>query len=126
MASGAVGINLQGNPGNCAGYTPLCAPDPGALAKGALHAQPDWYALLLTRSLVGYRPLPTTVTAEGASGPRRKMLTDENVNDGGEARKLIHSDEPTSSSRRSRVPATPCRSCSSTTNRRARARSRCA
>ncbi len=66
MASGAVGINLQGNPGNCAGYTPLCAPDPAALAKGSLRAQPDWYAMLLTRSLVGYRPLPTTVTEQGA------------------------------------------------------------
>jgi hypothetical protein len=66
MASGATGINLQGNPGNCAGYTPVCAPDPGALAKGALRAQPDWYAMLLSRSLVGYRPLPTTVAAEGA------------------------------------------------------------
>jgi hypothetical protein len=66
MASGATGINLQGNPGNCAGYTPLCAPNPAALARGALRAQPEWYALLLTRSLVGYRPLPTTVTAEGA------------------------------------------------------------
>ncbi len=65
MASGAVGINLQGNPGNCAGYTPLCAPDPPALAKGVLRAQPDWYAMLLSRSLVGYRPLPTTVAAEG-------------------------------------------------------------
>jgi hypothetical protein len=65
MASGATGINLQGNPANCAGYTPLCAPNPSALAKGALRAQPDWYALLLTRSLVGYRPLPTTVTGEG-------------------------------------------------------------
>jgi hypothetical protein len=66
MASGAVGINLQGNPGNCAGYTPVCAPNPAALAQGALRAQPDWYAMLLTRSLVGYRPLPTTVQAEGA------------------------------------------------------------
>ena len=66
MASGAIGINLQGNPGNCAGYTPVCAPDPTALETGALRAQPDWYAMLLTRSLVGYRPLPTTVTAEGA------------------------------------------------------------
>jgi hypothetical protein len=65
MASGAVGINLQGNPGNCAGYTPLCAPDPPALAKGVLRAQPDWYAMLLSRSLVGYRPLPTTVAAAG-------------------------------------------------------------
>ncbi|HEY2537564.1 MAG TPA: hypothetical protein VGI24_11350 [Solirubrobacteraceae bacterium] len=69
MASGAVGINLQGNPGNCAGYTPMCAPDPAALATGTLHAQPDWYAMLLTRSLVGYRPLPTTVQAEGAPAP---------------------------------------------------------
>jgi hypothetical protein len=66
MASGALGINLQGNPGNCAGYTPVCAPDPAALAKGLLRAQPDWYAMLLTRSLVGYRPLPTTVKAQGA------------------------------------------------------------
>jgi hypothetical protein len=66
MASGATGINLQGNPGNCAGYTPVCAPDPAALAKGALRAQPDWYAMLLSRSLVGYRPLPTTVAAVGA------------------------------------------------------------
>lgn len=66
MASGATGINLQGNPGNCAGYTPLCAPNPAALADGALRAEPAWYAMLLSRSLVGYRPLPTTVTAEGA------------------------------------------------------------
>ncbi len=65
MAAGAAGINLQGNPANCAGYTPLCAPDPVALAQGTLHAQPEWYALLLTRSLVGCRPLPTTIAAEG-------------------------------------------------------------
>ena len=69
MAAGAAGINLQGNPGNCAGYTPLCAPDPAALAGGALRAQPEWYALLLAKSLVGYRPLPTTVTAQAPSTP---------------------------------------------------------
>ena len=34
MAAGAAGINLQGNPGNCAGYTPLCAPNPADLAEG--------------------------------------------------------------------------------------------
>jgi hypothetical protein len=62
MAAGAAGINLQGNPTNCTGYTPLCAPDPAALASGSLHAQPDWYALLLTSSLAGDRPLPTTIT----------------------------------------------------------------
>lgn len=65
MAAGTVGINLQGNPTNCAGYTPVCAPDPTALAEGRFRAQPEWYALLLTRSLVGERPLPTTISSEG-------------------------------------------------------------
>jgi hypothetical protein len=65
MAAGAAGINLQGNPTNCVGYTPLCAPDPAALASGSLRAQPDWYALLLTSSLIGERPLPSTI-AEGS------------------------------------------------------------
>lgn len=66
MAAGTAGINLQGNPTNCVGYTPLCAPDPTALAQGELRAQPEWYALLLTRTLIGYRPLPTTISAEGS------------------------------------------------------------
>jgi hypothetical protein len=66
MAAGAAGINLQGNPTNCAGYTPLCAPSPTAAAQGALDAEPEWYALLLTRSLIGERPLPTTISAEGS------------------------------------------------------------
>ncbi len=67
MAAGTAGINLQGNPKNCPGYTPLCTPDPAAIAAGALSAEPEWYALLLTSSLVGTRPLPSTVTA---SNPR--------------------------------------------------------
>jgi hypothetical protein len=66
MADGVAGINLQGNPTNCAGYTPLCAPDAAALAEGRLRTQPEWYALLLTRSLVGDRPLPTTISSEGS------------------------------------------------------------
>jgi hypothetical protein len=66
MAAGTAGINLQGNPTNCVGYTPLCAPDPTALAQGNLRAQPEWYALLLTRALIGDRPLPTTISAEGS------------------------------------------------------------
>jgi len=68
MAAGVTGINLQGNPANCAGYTPLCAPNPAALAAGRLRAQPEWYALLLSRSLVGDRPLPSTISAEGSPG----------------------------------------------------------
>ena len=61
MTMGAAGINLQGNPANCEGYTPLCAQSPEALATGALHAQPEWYALLLAKALIGERPLRTTV-----------------------------------------------------------------
>jgi hypothetical protein len=46
-----------------------------------LRAQPEWYALLLTRTLVGDRPLPTTISAEGSpnlvaasfSGPDRSL-----------------------------------------------------
>ncbi len=38
MGAGVVGINLQGNPGNCGGYTPVCAPTPETLAAGALQA----------------------------------------------------------------------------------------
>jgi hypothetical protein len=66
MAIGASGVNLQGNPGNCEGYTPVCAPTAAAAGLGYLRAQPEWYALLLTRSLVGYRPLPTTISATGS------------------------------------------------------------
>lgn len=66
MADGAAGINLQGNPSNCVGYTPVCAPDPEALAEGALRAQPEWYALLLARSLIGTRPVPTTISSAGS------------------------------------------------------------
>jgi hypothetical protein len=68
MAAGVAGINLQGNPANCAGYTPLCGPNAAALAGGKLRAQPEWYALLLSRSLVGDRPLPSTISVEGSPG----------------------------------------------------------
>jgi len=65
MSAGASGINFQGNPANCRGYSPMCASSPERLARGALHAQPEWYALLLTRTLVGGRPLRTTITSPG-------------------------------------------------------------
>ena len=58
MSMDVSGINLQGNPANCGGYTPVCAPTAEALAAGALGAQPEWYALLLARALIGDRPLP--------------------------------------------------------------------
>ena len=61
MSMGVAGINLQGNPANCEGYTPVCAPSAEALATGALRAQPEWYALLLAKALIGERPLRTSV-----------------------------------------------------------------
>jgi hypothetical protein len=65
MSMGTSGINVQGNPSNCNGYTPLCAPTPEALATGALGAQPEWYALLLLKALVGDRPLQTSTSSRG-------------------------------------------------------------
>jgi hypothetical protein len=63
MSMGVAGINFEGNPVNCAGYTPLCAPTPEDIAGGELQAQPEWYALLLARALIGERPLATIVSA---------------------------------------------------------------
>lgn len=63
MAMGVSGINLQGNPANCEGYTPVCALTPEDLTTGALDAQPEWYALLLVKALIGERPLQTIVNA---------------------------------------------------------------
>jgi len=57
MAAGVTGINFQGNPAYCLGYSPLCASSPAALARGTLTAQPVWYALLLTKALEGDTPL---------------------------------------------------------------------
>jgi hypothetical protein len=61
MDSGAVGVNMHGNPTNCKGYSPVCAAGPLELSTGALVAQPEWYALLLARELIGARPLPTAM-----------------------------------------------------------------
>jgi len=57
IGAGVSGINLHGHPTNCRGYSPLCAPSPARLATGELTAQPEWYALLLARALIGDRPL---------------------------------------------------------------------
>jgi hypothetical protein len=69
MAMGVAGINLQGNPANCSGYTPVCAPTSEDLATGALAAAPEWYALLLTKALIGERPVRTTISPPAQSAP---------------------------------------------------------
>lgn len=61
MRLGVAGVNLHGHLANFVGYSPLAAPSPEALAAGALVAQPEWYALLLARHLLGDRPLPVTL-----------------------------------------------------------------
>jgi hypothetical protein len=80
MASGLAGINLQGNPANCRGYSPVCAPTARRLAAGALRAQPEWYALLLTKALVGERPVRVSarrgrpnVEVLALLGPHRRL-----------------------------------------------------
>jgi hypothetical protein len=94
MAAGVAGINLEGNPANCTGYTPLCAPDPTAIAEGRLRAEPVWYSLLLTRSLVGDRPLPTTITPEGSpEGPPNLLAQSFSAPDH-TLKVLIADDEP--------------------------------
>jgi hypothetical protein len=65
MATGVSGINLEGNPTNCGGYTPVCAPTAEDLSSGALVAEPEWYALLLLRAQIGERPIETITSARG-------------------------------------------------------------
>jgi hypothetical protein len=93
MDLGVSGINLEGNPANCEGYTPLCAPSPEALATGALRAQPEWYALLLARALVGERPLQTAVSPGPAKRPNVEATTFE-ASDGALQFVLVDDDLP--------------------------------
>ncbi len=74
MTMGVAGINLHGNPGNCLGYAPVCAGTPEGLAGGALMAQPEWYALLLIKQLIGDRPLGTIIRSSGSVNVRVKTL----------------------------------------------------
>jgi hypothetical protein len=63
MALGLSGLDLHDLIGKPFAYSPLVAENAGALADGELHANPEWYALLVARELVGDRPLPSTVRA---------------------------------------------------------------
>ena len=90
MVAGVAGINLQGNPTNCGGYTPLCAAAPKRLAAGLLRAQPEWYALLLTRALVGDRPVRATMLSTGGANVTVAAL----LAPGGGLRLLIVDDDP--------------------------------
>ena len=69
MRDGIAGINFHDIVSNCTGYGALCAATPDALAAGRLTAQPEWYALLLARRLLGDSPLPARL------GPGRQNVT---------------------------------------------------
>ncbi|HEX4109409.1 MAG TPA: glycosyl hydrolase family 79 C-terminal domain-containing protein, partial [Solirubrobacteraceae bacterium] len=68
--AGLAGVNLMDrlervvDPATGA-YSPLALTDEAELRSGRLHVYPEWYALLLTRSLAGTRPLGTRVLGAG-------------------------------------------------------------
>jgi hypothetical protein len=90
MASGVAGVNFQGNPANCMGYSPVCAGSPELLGGGVLGAQPGWYALLLATKLIGARPLPTTLV----SRTQPNILVRAFMSASGRLRVAIVDDEP--------------------------------
>lgn len=61
MASGVAGLNFHDLIAEPETYSPLVAGDAQELASGALHANPEWYALLLSRSLLGDDPVRADV-----------------------------------------------------------------
>jgi hypothetical protein len=90
MAAGLSGINFQGNPANCLGYSPVCAATPQRLAAGALSAQPEWYALLLSRMLLGARPLHTSVSSPASANLMARTF----IAPDGSLRVVIVEDDP--------------------------------
>lgn len=76
MASGIAGIDLHDLISEPLSYSPLVADGPQELASGALHANPEWYALLLADRLLGDRPVhahvlggESTLTAAAFAAP---------------------------------------------------------
>jgi len=61
MDSGVAGLNFHDLIAEPETYSPLVAGDAQELASGALHANPEWYALLLSRSLLGDEPVRADV-----------------------------------------------------------------
>ena len=94
LAAGASGVNLQGNPANCLGYSPVCAPSGELLARGALRAQPQWYGLLMLRSLTGSRPLATRLLSRQQANVSVTAMRAR----GGGLRFLLADDEPAGAS----------------------------
>ncbi len=94
MAAGLAGINLEGNPSNCLGYSPVCATSAEELVRGVLTVRPIWYALLLTKALIGDRPLRTSVFSPHARNLAVRALISAN----GSLHFVIVDDDPPASS----------------------------
>ena len=62
MRSGVVGLNFHDLIAEPETYSPLVADSAQELAAGALHANPEWYALLLADRLLGDRPVHASVS----------------------------------------------------------------
>jgi len=74
MRAGVAGLDFHNLIAKPRTYTLLAARSGAGLARGELHAQPQWYALLLAHSLLGGRPLGARVTTAGGAG-RAPALT---------------------------------------------------
>jgi hypothetical protein len=61
MASGVAGLNFHDLIAEPESYSPLVAGGAQELASGAFHANPEWYALLLSDRLLGDRPVQAAV-----------------------------------------------------------------
>jgi hypothetical protein len=64
LRAGIAGLNFHDLLAKAGSYSPLLGPSSTALVAGALHPQPEWYALLAARELPGSRPLRTRVSGE--------------------------------------------------------------
>jgi hypothetical protein len=80
MASGVAGINFHDLIGEPLSYSPLVAGDAQELESGTLHANPEWYALLLAHRLLDDRPVKAdvvggdrTLTAGAFLSPRGNL-----------------------------------------------------
>jgi hypothetical protein len=90
LQSGVAGINLEGNPAYCLGYSPVCAASPARLESGQLGAQPVWYALLMMRGLQGARPVRSVLSTP----PAQNMAVSSFLAPDGSLRVVVVDDDP--------------------------------
>jgi hypothetical protein len=76
MDVGVAGVNLHAHLEDCSGYAPVCSPNESRLLAGELTVQPEWYALLFVRPLLGAHPVHAVIsqpqpniTVRAFSGP---------------------------------------------------------